>query len=102
MKQLDGSGDYHAKWSKSYRKTEISWHRLYVWSLKKWYQWAYLQNRNRFRDLVNKFMITMGEMWRGRDRLGVWNWHVHTTIFKIKCLSMGGKKKIYSPKNQLT
>jgi len=25
---------------------------------------------------------------RGRDRLGVWDWHVHTAIFKIKCLTM--------------
>ena len=28
----------------------------------------------------------------GRGRLGVWDSHVHTLIFKIKCLSM--KKKI--------
>ena len=24
----------------------------------------------------------------GRDRLGVWDWHVHTAMFKIKCLSV--------------
>ena len=28
----------------------------------------------------------------GRDRLDVWDLHVHTPIFKIKCFSM--KKKI--------
>lgn len=25
---------------------------------------------------------------RGRDRLGVWDWHVHPAIFKINCLTM--------------
>ena len=24
-----------------------------------------------------------GEGWGGRDRLGVWDWHVHTAILKI-------------------
>ena len=26
-------------------------------------------------------MVTRGVV--GRDRLGVWNWHVHTAIFKV-------------------
>ena len=24
-----------------------------------------------------------GERVQGRDRLGIWDWHVHTTIYKI-------------------
>ena len=28
-------------------------------------------------------MITRGRRVRERDSLGVWNWHVHTAIFKI-------------------
>ena len=54
----------------------------YMWSIKKWYKLTYLQNRNRLTDLENELMVTGGR-WRGRDRLGVWNWLVHTGIFKI-------------------
>ena len=28
-------------------------------------------------------MVTRGEGLGGRDRLGVWDWHVHTATFKI-------------------
>ena len=28
-------------------------------------------------------MVTKGETWGGRDKLGVWDEHVHTTICKI-------------------
>ena len=48
---------------------------------KKWYRWTYLQNRNGIIGLENKFMVTEGEV-RGRGRLGAWDWHVHTAIFK--------------------
>ena len=72
--------DYHTKWSKSDRERQISYDIAYMPNLKKWYKWTYLQNRNRFTDLENKLMVTGGV---GRDRLGVWDWHVHTTIFKI-------------------
>ena len=34
------------------------WHPLYVESKKKWYNWTYLQNRNRLTDLENEFMVT--------------------------------------------
>ena len=37
-------------------------------------------------------MVT-GGMGGGRDRLGVWDWHVHAVIFKIKCLTMRKKRK---------
>ena len=28
-------------------------------------------------------MVTKGERWGGRDKLGVWDLHKHTTIYKI-------------------
>ena len=40
---------------------------------KKWYKWTYLQNRNRLPDFKNKLMVTKGEMWVGKDKLGVWD-----------------------------
>ena len=35
-------------------------HPLYVESKKKWYKWAYLQNRKRFTDLEDEFMVAGG------------------------------------------
>ena len=35
-------------------------HPLYVESKKKWYTWAYLQNRKRFTDLEDEFMVAGG------------------------------------------
>jgi len=34
-------------------------------------------------DLENKLMVTREKVW-GRGRLGVWDLHVHTIIFKIE------------------
>ena len=49
-------------------------------NLKIWYKWTYLQNRNRVTDVENKIMVTKeGE----GDKLGDWNYHIHTTIYKI-------------------
>ena len=74
-----GHGDYHTKWSKSDRKRQISYDIAYMQNLKKMIQMNFLQNRNRLTDLENKLIVTrLG----GRDRLGDWDWHVHTAIFK--------------------
>ena len=40
-----------------------------------------LQNGNRCTDFENKFMFTKRE--GGRDKLGVWDYHIHTTTYKI-------------------
>ena len=42
-------------------------------------------------DFEIKFMVTNGEMCGGRDKLGVQDWHIHTTIHKI-----GNKDLLYS------
>ena len=47
-----GLGNYHTKWSKSDRERQI-YDIAYIQSLKKWYKWVYLQNRNRLTDLEN-------------------------------------------------
>ena len=79
---MDGPRDYHTKWSKSDRERQISYDITYIRNLKKkWYKRTYLQNR--LTDLENKLMVTEGEGLVGRERLGVWDWHVHTTIFKL-------------------
>ena len=33
----------------------------YMWNLKKWYKWTYLQNRNRVTDVENKLIVAKGE-----------------------------------------
>ena len=55
---MDGSRDYHTKWSKSEKD---KYHITYMWNLRKWYKWTYLQNRNRLTDIENKFMATKAE-----------------------------------------
>ena len=65
----------------SQRKT-ISYDTPYMWNQNKWYKWTYLQNRNRVTDVENKLMVTKGAR-GGRDKLGDWDWHIHTTIYKI-------------------
>ena len=79
---MDGPRDYHAKWSKLERERQISYDITYVES-KIWYKWTYLQNRNRFTDIEDKFMVTKGEKGWGRDKLGVWDYQIQTTVYKI-------------------
>ena len=47
-----------------------------TWNLKKWYKWTYLWKRNethRLREWIYGYQ-------KGRDRMGIWDWHVHTAI----------------------
>ena len=39
----------------------------YVWNLKKWYKWTYLQSRNRLTDLESEHMVTEWGKERGKD-----------------------------------
>ena len=50
--------------------------------LKKWYKWTYLQTETDSQT-EKKFVVIRGERW-GKDRLGVWDWHVHSAICKIE------------------
>ena len=50
----------------------MSYDTAYMWSLKIWYKWTYLQNRNRVTDVENKLRVIKDE---GREeyigRLGL-------------------------------
>ena len=71
---MDGARDYHTKLSKLDRERQISHDITFMWKLKKWYKWTYLQNRNRVIDVENKLMVTKGETWgEGRDKSGAWD-----------------------------
>ena len=73
MCNMDGPGDGHTKWSKSDKDKYDIVDMQNLKKKKKWYRWTYLQNRNRLTDLGNSYQ---------RDRLGVWDWYVHTVLFK--------------------
>ena len=77
---MDGHRDCHTEWSKSDRERQISYDITYMWNLKKGYKWTYIQNRNRVTDVENKLMVTGG--WGG-DKLGDWDWHIYTIMYKI-------------------
>ena len=47
--------------SKSDRERQMPCDIAYMWNLKKWYKWTYLQNTNRLTDIENKFMVTKGD-----------------------------------------
>ena len=55
---MDGPRDYHTKWSKLHRERQISYDITYMWKLKEWYKWTYLQNKDRLTDRENKFIVT--------------------------------------------
>ena len=79
---MDGPRDCHTEWSKSDREGQISYDITYMWNLKNWYKWIYLQNRNRVTDVENKLMVTGDKVGGGI------NWeiaidNIHTTIYKI-------------------
>ena len=57
---MDGPRDCHTEWSKSDREGQISYDIAYMWNLKNWYKWTYLQNRNRVTDVENNLMVTGG------------------------------------------
>ena len=48
-----------------------------IW--KKGYKWTYLQTTGRVTGVENK----PGAGGVGRDKLGDWNWHLHTAVYKI-------------------
>ena len=69
---MDEPRDYHTKWSKSERERQIAFNITYMWNLKKWCKWTYLQNRNRPTDIDNKLMVIKWERVEG-IKLGVWD-----------------------------
>ena len=76
---MDGPRGYYAKWNKSDRERQMPYDFTYMWNLKKWYKWTYLQNRNRLTDIENKLMVTKGET-VGRDKLGIWL-YIYTLLY---------------------
>ena len=69
---MDVTGDYHTKWSKSERDI---WYHLYVES-KIWHKWTYLQNRNRLTDIENRLVVAKEEGRTGSLQLADVNYYI--------------------------
>ena len=69
----------HVEWSQSEEKYHII--SLNVESKKKRYKWRNLYNRNRLTDFWEGTYNCRGK--GRRDSQRVWDWHVHTAIFKM-------------------
>ena len=78
---MNGPGDYHNTGIKSDRVRQI-YDITYMQNLKRWYKWTYLEKRDRLTEFENKLMVTKGEKWGRGDKLGDWDWQIHTTIHK--------------------
>ena len=74
---MDTTGDYHTKWSKSERKPIAIWYHFYVES-KIWHKLTYLWNRNRIRDTENRLVVAKGEG-GGREM----NWEFGISMYKL-------------------
>jgi len=75
---MNGSRDCHTEWNKLDKYHMI----LLLCGIlrKKGYKLTYLQNRSGVTDVENKLMVIRG---KGKgDKLGDWDWHIYTTIYK--------------------
>ena len=59
-RDMDRPTDCHTQWSQSEREDQISCINTYMWNVKKWYRWTYLQSRKRGTDVENKGSDTKG------------------------------------------
>ena len=77
---MDGPGDDHTKWS----QTEKDIYNIaYMQNLKKMIQLnSFTKQKQTHRHRERTYGYQRGKD-GGRGRLGVWDWHVHTAIFKI-------------------
>ena len=76
------AGECHTEWSKSDRERQISYDIAYMWNLKKMVQMnLFTKQKYSHRCRKQTYVYQGGK--GGRDKLGDWYWHVHTTIYKI-------------------
>ena len=78
---MDGPRDNHTKWSKSDRERQIPYDVTYMWD------WKYDTNELIYKTEINssrkQIYAYQRVSWRRGDKLDVWDYHTHTTIYKI-------------------
>ena len=81
-KNMNGPRDDQTKWSKSDKdKYDIAY--TLKSKKKKMIQMNLFTNRNRFTDFKNKFTVTKGGTGQDGGKLGVWDSHIHITVYKV-------------------
>ena len=58
---IDEPRDCHTEWNKSDRERQILYDITYMWNLKQWYKWSYLQNRNTVTNVRSKLIVMGGK-----------------------------------------
>ena len=87
---MDRPRDCHTKWSKSDRERQISYDITYMWNLKKMVQMnLFTKQKQTHKHGKQAYGYQRGKV--GRDKLGVWDWHIHITVYKIT-----DKEQLYS------
>ena len=76
---MDGPGDYLNKGRKSDKERQISYDIAYMQNPEKLYKWTHLQNKDW--QTWRRNLQLPERKGRKRDKLWVWDWHVHTAIF---------------------
>ena len=71
----------HTEWSKSEREKQISYIKVYMWNLEKWYWWTNVQGSNRDADIEDGLVDTAGEGEGGT------NWESSIDIYTMEYYS---------------
>ena len=59
--EVDETAACYTEWSKSERETPIQYINSYIWNLKRWQWWSYMQGRKRDTDVKNRLLDYVGE-----------------------------------------
>ena len=77
---MDGPRDCHTDWSKRDREKQISYDIAYMWNLKKMVQMN-LHTKQKYSHRCREQTYGYQGGKEGRDKLGDWDWHIHTAIY---------------------
>ena len=93
---MDGPRDYHIERSKSHKERQISYDITYMWNLKKIQINLFTKQKQTHTHRKQTSDYQRGKWWK-RDKLGVWDLWIHTTIYKYK----SNKDLLYSTGNYI-
>ena len=79
---MDGLRDYYTKWGK-FKQRQTNHDITYVESNKKMIQMNLFTKQKQTHRLWKQIYHYQRGKMEGRDKLGVWNKHIYTTIYKI-------------------
>ena len=80
--EVDEPRAYYTEWNTSERGKQLSYTNTYIWNLKRWYWWTYLQISNGGTNIENRFVDMLGGAGEG-GRYGDSNMKTYITICKI-------------------